>query len=185
MRPVFCPGREQAANKYKVEKLPAARYLLSAMIFVAYLAKKNMKEQNFKNHTRLVPGYHGFTYILLATALAFSFSMLFKAINNKVDAKLPITLVLLCFVILFISLYCRSFALKAQDRAIRAEENFRHFILTGSPLDKRLRMGQIIALRFAPDAEFVALAKRAVDETLDSKTIKMSIQNWRADHHRA
>lgn len=144
-----------------------------------------MSEQNFKNHTRLVPGYHGFTYILLATAMAFSFSMLFKAINNKVDATLPAVLVLLCFVILFISLYCRSFALKAQDRAIRAEENFRHFILTGAPLDKRLRVSQIVALRFASDEEFVALAKKAIDENLGNKAIKMSIQNWRADHHRA
>lgn len=41
--------------------------------------------------------------------------------------------------------YARGFALKAQDRAIRAEENFRHFILSGKPFDKNLRMGQIIA----------------------------------------
>ena len=81
--------------------------------------------------------------------------------------------------------YSRVFALKAQDRAIRAEENFRHFIATGKPLDSRLRMGQIIALRFAGDDEYVALAKRAVEENLSAKDIKMAIQHWKADHNRA
>ncbi len=81
--------------------------------------------------------------------------------------------------------YSRVFALKAQDRAIRAEENFRHFIATGKPLDNRLRMGQIIALRFAGDDEYVALAKRAVEENLSAKDIKMAIQHWKADHNRA
>ena len=69
-------------------------------------------------------------------------------------------------------------------RAIRAEENFRHFVLTGKPFDKELRMGQIIALRFASDEEFVALAKRAVDEKMSQKQIKEAVQNWRADHNR-
>jgi hypothetical protein len=57
-------------------------------------------------------------------------------------------------------LVCPSFALRAQDRAIRAEENLRHFILTGKPFDSRLRMSQIIALRFAPDDEFPGWQKK-------------------------
>ena len=93
--------------------------------------------------------------------------------------------VLVSFILIALFLFSRSFALKAQDRAIRAEENFRHFILTGKPLDSRLRMGQIIGLRFASDAEFVALAKKAVDENLSSKQIKQAVQNWRADNNRA
>jgi hypothetical protein len=80
--------------------------------------------------------------------------------------------------------YARGFALKAQDRAIRAEENFRHFILSGKPFDKNLRMGQIIALRFASDEEFLALAQRAVAENLSAKDIKMAIKNWRGDYNR-
>jgi hypothetical protein len=80
--------------------------------------------------------------------------------------------------------FARSFALKAQDRAIRAEENLRHFIATGKALDSRLRMQQIIALRFAGDDEFVALAKQVADENLSGKQIKMAIKNWRADNNR-
>ncbi len=80
--------------------------------------------------------------------------------------------------------YARVFALRAQDRAIRAEENFRHFILTGKPLDPRLRMSQIIALRFASDAEFIELAKRAIEDNLSYKTIKQEIKNWKPDYNR-
>jgi hypothetical protein len=79
----------------------------------------------------------------------------------------------------------RTFALAAQDRAIRAEENLRHFVLTGKLHDSRLRLSQVIALRFAPDEEFVELATRAAKENLSSKQIKEAIKNWKADHHRA
>ncbi len=88
-------------------------------------------------------------------------------------------------ILLFLWWYCRAFALRAQDRAIRAEENFRYFIATGKPLDNRLRMNQIIALRFADDDEFVALAQKAVNENMSSKDIKAAIKKWRADYHRA
>ena len=80
--------------------------------------------------------------------------------------------------------YSRVFALKAQDRAIRAEENFRHFILTGKPLDKQLHISQVIALRFASDEEFPALAKKAAAEKLSQKQIKQAVQNWKADYYR-
>jgi hypothetical protein len=93
-------------------------------------------------------------------------------------------ILLISVVLIIIYWYARAFALRAQDRAIRAEENLRYFILTGKPLDTRLRMSQIIALRFAPDDEFPSLAKKAVEEELRSKEIKAAIQKWKADHHR-
>ncbi len=80
--------------------------------------------------------------------------------------------------------YTRTFALKAQDRAIRAEENLRHLALTGKLLDARLHIHQVIALRFAPDDEFVDLAKKAAETGMRSAQIKQEIRNWRADHHR-
>jgi len=92
-----------------------------------------------------------------------------------------ICLVLACILIAF---HARRFALKAQDRAIRAEENLRHFALTGKLLDSRLTLGQVIALRFASDAEFVALAQKAANEGMKSGDIKRSITNWRADNYR-
>ena len=75
------------------------------------------------------------------------------------------------FIFLCLFLFVRMFALKAQDRAIRAEENLRHFALTGKLLPASLRIGQIIALRFAADEEFVGLAVKAASENLSSKEI--------------
>ena len=88
------------------------------------------------------------------------------------------------FIFLFLFAFVRIFALKAQDRAIRAEENLRHFALTGKLLPSSLRIGQIVALRFAADEEFVALAVKAVAENLTGKEIKQSIHNWKADTYR-
>ena len=78
----------------------------------------------------------------------------------------------------------RAFPARVQDRAIRAEENLRHYVLTGKLLDPRLKVSQIIALRFADDEEFVELTKRAVEEGLTNDQIKKAIKKWKADHHR-
>ena len=117
-------------------------------------------------------------------ALIGSFINLSHAISKGEAVYSASLICLLCFILIIILWYSRLFALKAQDRAIRAEENFRHFILTGKPLDSQLRLSQIIALRFASDAEMPGLAKKAIAENLTSKQIKQSIQNWRADNHR-
>ena len=142
-----------------------------------------MSEQNFKNHTRLVPLYHGLAFLLIVSGLIGSIINLFDHhdAGNHYSAAL---LVVVFLVLLLLFWYARSFALKAQDRAIRAEENFRHFILTGKPLDKSLRMGQIIALRFASDEEFPALAQKALAEKMAPKEIKSAIKNWKGDYHR-
>lgn len=149
-----------------------------------------MSEQNFKNHTRYVPLYHFVTSTAIVALIAGSIINLIKACNNctNEDHSGLYSASLIClmsFIILILYWYCRAFALKAQDRAIRAEENFRHFIATGKPLDSRLRMSQIIALRFAGDNEFVTLAQQAADENLSQKQIKMAITNWKADNNRA
>ena len=143
-----------------------------------------MSEQNFKNHIRLIPLYHGVAFLLIFAGLIGSIINLCNHhdAGNHYSAAL---LIVVFFLFLLIFWYARVFALKAQDRAIRAEENFRHFILTGKPFDKKLTMAQIIGLRFASDDELAGLAKRAVEENLSQKQIKEAIKNWRADHYRA
>ena len=74
--------------------------------------------------------------------------------------------------------------MKAQDRAIKAEENMRHFMLTGKLLDSRITVRQIVGLRFASDEEFVSLAKRAVEENLTEDAIKRAVKNWKSDYYR-
>jgi hypothetical protein len=85
-------------------------------------------------------------------------------------------------ILLFV--FVRVFPLKAQDRAIRAEEQLRHYVLTGKLLDARLSVRQIVALRFASDAELVSLAQRAADQSLSPDAIKREVKQWRADTYR-
>jgi hypothetical protein len=82
------------------------------------------------------------------------------------------------------TLFARTYALKAQDRAIRVEESFRHYLLTGKPLDARLTARQAVALRFAADAEMPGLAGRAAAENMKPDEIKRAIKDWRADEYR-
>jgi hypothetical protein len=93
-------------------------------------------------------------------------------------------IVLVAVILITIIFRARSFALKAQDRAIRAEEALRYYILTGKPLNPRLTITQIVALRFASNEEFPLLAERAVKEGLSNKEIKWQIKNWRPDIYR-
>ena len=140
-------------------------------------------DQNLSNHSRIVKTYHGLLFLLLLAGLIGSIINLIESLNS--GNLYSASLILLLFITsLLIAWYARSFPLKAQDRAIRAEENFRHYILTGKPLPAGLKVAQVIALRFAPDEELPGLTERSLRENLTSKEIKAAIKNWKADHHR-
>ena len=143
-----------------------------------------MAEQNYSNHQQFVPIYHYVLFGLLVLTLIGSFVNLYLSFGDhqrQYSASL-ISVMMICLLILFF--LCRIFPLKAQDRAIRAEENLRHYALTGKLLDSRLTIRQIIGLRFACDEEFVILVQRAAKENLSAKDIKMAIKSWRADTYR-
>jgi hypothetical protein len=138
--------------------------------------------QNYKNHRRYEPGYHVITAILLIAFLGGSVNN--ARISTKENQYSACLLVLAAIIMLLLYWYLRAFPLKAQDRAIRAEENFRHYLLTNKQLDPSLRMSQVVALRFASDAEFPALAERAVAENMSSENIKKAITQWKEDNNR-
>jgi hypothetical protein len=144
-----------------------------------------MNEQNYANHARVVKGFHLLLGSFLVIGTICSLINIWQqwSAKDQVFSAILITLLFICGILLFI--FTRTFPLKAQDRAIRAEENLRYFILTRKPLDSRITMGQVIALRFAPDDEFIVLADRAISENLTPDEIKKAIKNWRADEHRA
>ncbi len=144
-----------------------------------------MKQQDHANHARYVIGYHVITFGLLGFLLVSAVIHLAKVCGEDGWVYSGLFPLLTVITIALTALYGRGFALKAQDRAIRAEENFRHYILTGKPLDKRLTMGQIIALRFASDGEFPGLAAKAASDNLSPNDIKKVIINWKPDNHRA
>lgn len=141
-----------------------------------------MKTQNYSNHRQFVPTFHFLTGTGMVLLLAGSVYYTFASCHASLLPGLLFILISLMIISLFF--HSRLFALKAQDRAIRAEENFRHYILTGKPLDPQLSPGQIVALRFAGDEELAALAQRAVSEKLRPGEIKKQIRHWRPDHHR-
>ena len=143
-----------------------------------------MQEQNYKNHGRLVTGFHYVLFGILLVTLICSLVNLYNEAQEGEFLEASIFLLLTISVTLT-AWYARVFALKAQDRAIRAEENFRAYLLTGKPLDANLKMSQIVALRFASDEEVVALTKKALAENLGNKAIKEQIQHWKADNNRA
>ena len=142
------------------------------------------RPQNFANHARFVPAYHFVLAGLIALSLIGSLVNLYESIGHRPRLYSASLIVVLEFIAVLLFWFCRVFPLKAQDRAIRAEENLRHFVLTGRLLDPRLGVKQIVALRFAPDDEFVALAVRAAGEHMAPDDIKRAIQNWRADEYR-
>jgi hypothetical protein len=141
-----------------------------------------MQEQNFKNHAKMVPGFHYVGMLSILALLGGSINYLCRATpDNKYLASL---LTLTAFILAVLWIYIRTFPLKAQDRAIRADENLRYYVLTGKLFPTELKIQQIIALRFAPDSEFVALVDRAIKENLSNKDIKSAIQHWKADFYR-
>lgn len=143
-----------------------------------------MQNQDYKNHSRLVPLYHGVTFLAILALVIGSFINLYQVIATGGGLYSASLICLISMILVMLFFFARSFALRAQDRAIRAEENFRYFVLTGKRLDSSLTMSQVIGLRFAEDEEFVELAQRAVKENLSSKQIKQAIKKWKADHHR-
>ena len=141
-----------------------------------------MEAQNYKNHGRMVPGFHfvtgGLMFLLLIGSIV---NLVVSAHENLYSASL---IVLIAVVLNLLAFYVRSFALKAQDRAINAEEKLRYYVLTGKPLIEGLKMRQIIGLRFASDEEYPALAEKALNDKMSEKEIKKNIKNWKPDHYR-
>ena len=143
-----------------------------------------MSEQSYATHRQWVPGYHFVLFLITVVTWCGSVYNLYRTWARGYDRGEAILLFLLATCMAIAVFYLRIFALKAQDRAIRAEEDFRHYLLYGEPLPSALKMRQIVGLRFAADEEFGALAKKAAEEGLSENAIKKSVKNWRSDTYR-
>jgi hypothetical protein len=144
-----------------------------------------MQEQNYKKHAQFVPLFHYVLAPLLLVAIIISVTNFARHIGDTHGRATVVLLLILSVGLFLLSFLARTFALKVQDRAIRAEENLRHFAMTGKLLDRRLTIQQIIGLRFASDEEFVELAKKAAETGMSMDEIKKSVKNWRPDNYRA
>lgn len=140
------------------------------------------KTQDFKTHRQIVPLYH---YVVNLIGLGILVGGIVYAFCDCPNNCWAGTLIALNgFLAILVGFVARGFGIRAQDRAIRAEENFRVYLLTGKPQDSRLKLSQIIALRFASDEEYPALAAKAIAESLKADDIKKQIKNWKPDFHR-
>jgi hypothetical protein len=143
-----------------------------------------MENQNYANQRQTVPMFHFVLFPLLVLTLIGSGVNLYSSWGDPIRFYSASLIMVLSFCVLILLFLCRIFGLKAQDRAIRAEENLRHFAMTGKLLDPRLTIRQIIGLRFASDGEFVSLAKEAAEKNLAEDAIKKGVRKWRADTYR-
>ena len=140
--------------------------------------------QNFENHAKVAPVFHYGVIPILTINLAWSIYRAAHAFSGDsvVSLLLAVALIALAF-------QARIFALTVQDRVIRLEMRLR--LQQVLPPDLRARIpefavGQLVALRFASDAELPDLARKVLDEKLtDRKAIKKMIRDWQPDHLRA
>ncbi len=141
-------------------------------------------EQNFANHTRFHPAFH---FLLAPIFLINVFVSLWSGWKSfAVHPFAAIWGVVVAVGLLGLLTLARTYALKVQDRVIRLEERLRLASLPAAVPGQlpELTARQLIALRFASDAEASGLASRAVVEQLTPRQIKESVRVWRADHHR-
>lgn len=142
----------------------------------------NATPQSLANHVRFDPPFHFFLAPIGLAAIALSLVLLVR--QPGMGSVLG---VLLSVGFFMIAAKARGYALKTQDRVIRLEERLRLSMLLPETARSRITEftePQLIALRFASDAELPALAMRTLNEGLTKKQIKTSIQNWRADYFR-
>ena len=138
--------------------------------------------QNFANHTRYDPFFHFFILPVFSLLLLASIVHLFMRPGLH-SAVLVIVALAMAAIIFKLRLY----PIKVQDRVIRLEERLRLATLLDPTLRPRISEfteSQLIALRFASDAELPALAVRALNEKLAATEIKKAIQHWRPDNWR-
>ena len=143
-----------------------------------------MPEQNFANHVKLVPTFHFFVIPVLTLNFV---SSIFRLVHTwfRWDALIGM---LTAAALVVLAFRARLFALSVQDRVIRLEERMRFERLLPDDLKARIaefQPGQLVALRFACDAELPALARKVLNDNLtDRKAIKKMVQTWRPDYHR-
>jgi hypothetical protein len=143
----------------------------------------NETPQNFANHTRQVPAFVIGMLVLMVNLIGrlydLRYGISFGSVMN----------VLVGAVLIVLIVFVRRSALTVQDRLIRLEMRLRLAGILPADLVSRIpefTLDQLVALRFASDAELPALARKVLDEKLnDRKAIKQLVKDWQADYLRA
>jgi Family of unknown function (DUF6526) len=142
------------------------------------------KTQIFENHAKTFAPFH---FVAMPIFLLYFFWSIYRVI--RVHSFESVIGLLLSVAFIMLAFSARIFALRVQDRLIRLEMRLRLQQVLPAELRPRIQefeVGQLIALRFASDAELPGLARKVLDEKLtDRKTIKRMVRDWQSDFLRA
>lgn len=138
------------------------------------------KPQTLGNHRRWNPLYHFFVLPLLAANVV---ATIWHAI--RIPTTWNTWQCVMAVALLGVALAARGMALVVQDRVIRLEMRLRLREVLPAALAARvgeLTKRQLVALRFAGDAELPALVERCLDgELVSRRSIKREVRDWQAD----
>lgn len=138
--------------------------------------------QTYSNHVRWDVLFHFFLGpVFFINVFGWAYTV-YRRPNIHTGWQLVVAIALLVAVFKI-----RLYALKVQTRVIRLEERLRLSALLQEPLRSRigeLTESQLVALRFASDAEVGGLAAEALNKGLSNAEIKKEIKSWRADGFR-
>ena len=142
------------------------------------------KTQHFENHAKFVPAFHFFAIPVLLINVIWSIVRVIR--HPSYEAGFSVLVAIALFMLGFLA---RIFALTVQDRVIRLEMRLRMQQVLPADLRARIpefEVGQLVALRFASDAELPELARKVLQDKLtDRKVIKKMVRDWQADFLRA
>jgi hypothetical protein len=142
------------------------------------------EQQNYQNHVRRVPGYVTAVFLVLIANVLWSGYRMVTALS--IDTVMYF-LVSLCLVML--GFIARTQTLTVQNRVIRLEQRLRFHELLPRDIAARaaaLPIAQIVALRFASDAELPGLVNDVLaGQVQSSRDIKLKVKDWQGDFLRA
>lgn len=140
----------------------------------------NDKPQTYLNHRRVNPLFHLFVSPILIANVAIRLVAAFD--EPSFDS---IWAAIVAAALYGLAFSARHMALILQNRLISQEERLRLARVLPDDLRARipeLRLGQLIALRFASDAEVPELTRRCLaGEFATNDAIKRAITSWRRD----
>ena len=140
--------------------------------------------QTYKNHARILPPFLLFVLFVLLLNFVNQTRHLWLAPSLGAAFGAVVALALVG-----VPLAARTMALTVQDRVIRLEMRLRLREVLPADLKPRineLTKGQLVALRFASDAELPGLVREVLDGRVTTpKDIKLRVKDWQADWLRA